>query len=194
MKVIVLKIEQCNFLIRKKLTSMDKPGLSLKSIKSLESSGSREYYQILLILSIREALDTFKRVFWSFKSWIPDVLNQSSFKPVIIPETFRQLLGPQNHRKFVHFVIIHLFIFMVNKTFTNHLKHLKNFCKICKLYNHQLGYWWVTHISILQTLHDPFQNIILNSRINYDSIAIPVKHTIYWMSFKYQQLTRRKWT
>ena len=63
MRVIVLKIEQCNFLIRKKLTSMDKPGLSLKSIKSLESSGSREYYQILLILSIREALDTFKRVF-----------------------------------------------------------------------------------------------------------------------------------
>ena len=76
---------------------MEKPGLSLKPINILESYGSVGYYQILLILFIGEVLDTFKRVSWT---WIPDVLNQSSFKPIPIAETFKQLLGPQNYRKF----------------------------------------------------------------------------------------------
>ena len=47
---------------------------------------------------------------------------------------------------------------------------------------------------MLQMLRDLSQNIKLVSRINYDFIAISVKHTIYWMSFKYQQLTRKKYT
>ena len=92
--MIVLKIEQCNFLTRKEPTLIEKPGLSLKSVNILESYGSVGYYQILLILSIREALDAFKRVSRTFKSWVPDILNQSSFKPIIIAETFKQLLGP----------------------------------------------------------------------------------------------------
>ena len=53
--MIVLKIEQCNFLTRKKPTLMEKPILSLKSVNIFESYGSIGYYQILLILPIQEA-------------------------------------------------------------------------------------------------------------------------------------------
>ena len=56
------------------------------------------------------SLDTFKRVSLTFKSWIPDVLNQSSFKPIIIAETFKQLLGPQNHGKFnCYYSVIYIY-------------------------------------------------------------------------------------
>ena len=41
---------------------MKKPGLLLEYIKIFRSSCFRGFYQILLILSIHEVLDTFKRV------------------------------------------------------------------------------------------------------------------------------------
>ena len=42
-----------------------------------------------------------------------------------------------------------------------------------------MGYGWVTLIGSLQTLLEPFENIILASRINYDYTVIPLKLTIY---------------
>ena len=41
----------------------------------------------------------------------------------LIAETFKQLLGPQNHRKF------NCYYSFIYKTYTNHLKPLKNLCK-----------------------------------------------------------------
>ena len=82
-------------------------------VKICQHFGELWLYRVLsnfIDTSHARSLDTFKRVSWTFKSRIPDVLNQSSFKPVIIAEMFKQLLGRQNHGKFnCYYSVIYIY-------------------------------------------------------------------------------------